>query len=281
MKGKMKRLVVLAAIFAAVMAQPAALFAFGARVMLTVGAAEDFGAVTAAEIYAQALEKAKFRVERKYEAGEDGEHSLRQSLLAGEIDWYAAYSGETADADGRLVALEPVAANHEWGLAVLKDTAEARGLSTLSDLRAQAGELTLAATQEFLDSPSGFSLLTEKYGAFAFKKKTLAVSEDALHMPFHMKQVDTIPLRADDGHLSDPNHVRLADDLGAFPPEHLTPRARREFIAGNAKARELWRKIAASLDRNAVVELNSKVVAQGLPYPNAARAYLKAHGFFR
>src|SRR5215469_4936179 len=107
---------------------------------------------------------------------------LRAAILAGQIDIYPEYTGNGAlffhketdpawkswakgykkaaaldHAKNRLVWLAPAPANNTWVIAVRKDLAERAHLKTMSDFSryvAEGGYVYLAASAEFVESPS-------------------------------------------------------------------------------------------------------------------------------
>jgi glycine betaine/choline ABC-type transport system substrate-binding protein len=227
------------------------------------------------EIYAQALEIAGYRVTRKYDEG-DG---LEQALLREEVDLYTGYTGTAAGNPG-LLLLDPVRANYAWGLGMLKENADEKGIEDISDLGEKAAGLVMASTQDFFDDPAGLAMLNEVYGKPSFRK-TAIVSADELHMPFHSGVVDVIPLRAIDGHLANPKHILLKDDRYAFTPQHLVPVVRTGYIGQNEQIGTILNSISKTLDDIEVIALNFKVTVQGIPPSSAAREYLKENGFLK
>ncbi|MDR1930251.1 MAG: hypothetical protein LBQ44_06415 [Treponema sp.] len=276
-------------------------FALGgcARQTVTLGGLDSPEALTVSEIYAQALERAGYKVVRRF--NQDGA-ALHKALLAGEIDIYAEYSGfaltrilgedpvpdqysayDAVAAKYRnlgLVLLEPLPADNALGLAVLQERVDALGIKTFSALQEKAGELTLAYTGSFLEDPEGFPLLESVYGPFPFGKITGTSDDDELHMLLHDKKADVIPLGSNDGHLADPKHKLLRDNFHAFVPQTLVPVLRGEYVEQNGKIRDLLNPISASLNDKAVINLNRQTEIQKIPYPQAAKTYLKDNGFF-
>ncbi|MDR1388708.1 MAG: hypothetical protein LBJ31_01850 [Treponema sp.] len=270
-----------------------------ARQTVVLGGLASSDAVTVSEIYAQALEKAGYKVVRQYGQESAG---LHRALLSGEIDIYAEYSGaaltrilggektpdqysayDAASAKYRelgLVLLEPLPANNALGLAVLQERADALGIKTFTDLQEKAADLSLAYTGNFFDDPEGFTLLEAVYGTFPFKEITAVSGGDELHHLLHSKSVDVIPLGSNDGHLADPLHKILRDNFHAFVPQTLVPVARREYIEQNKKIRDILNPLSASLNDKAVINLNNQTEIQKIPYPQAAKTYLKTSGFF-
>src|SRR5262249_9748582 len=116
----------------------------------------------------------------------------RAAILAGQIDIYPEYTGNGAvffhleedsvwkdrargAAEGttldrrknHLVWLSAAPANNTWVIAVRRDLAESHGLKTMRDFAtylAQGGRIKLAASAEFVESPSALPAFEATYG---------------------------------------------------------------------------------------------------------------------
>src|SRR5437588_1821894 len=137
-----------------------------------------------AEIYAQALEAAGLKVERKLNLG--GTLIAHKALEEKQIDLYPEYTGtillavlkqepmtdakavydkvKTEYAAKGLVVLNQAPVNNTYVLVVRPDTAEKYRLETDSDLAKVSKELKLGAGPEFRDRKDGLPGLREKYG---------------------------------------------------------------------------------------------------------------------
>src|SRR5437764_4498023 len=136
-----------------------------------------------AEIYAQALEAAGIKVEKKLNLG--GTLIAHKALEEKEIDFYPEYTGtillavlkqesmtdpkavydkvKDAYAAKGLVVLNQAPVNNTYVLVVRPDTAQKYKLQTLSDLARVSKELKLGAGPEFRDRKDGISGLKAKY----------------------------------------------------------------------------------------------------------------------
>jgi glycine betaine/choline ABC-type transport system substrate-binding protein len=240
---------------------------------ITIGASATDSIVS--ELYAQGLENAGYRVTRRYDAENGGD--LYDAFERGEIDLYTGFfpSGGNRDA----VILNPLPADSGWALAVLRETSEKWNVTTLEDLRRQAGNFVFAVTKEFLEDAEGFDSFKKEYGAVVFKK-TVTINAEDLHMPFHMGEVQVIPLRRDDGHLSDPAHRLLEDTPRTLKPRHLSPLLRRSH-AEAGEAADIINNISAGITGEELIALNAEVTLRGKPSPQAARDFLKRRGFIK
>src|SRR5687768_11678462 len=137
-----------------------------------------------AEIYAQALEAAGIKVERKINLG--GTLIAHKALEEKQIDLYPEYTGTMllavmkaepmtdqkavydkvkADYAGRgFVVLNEAPLNNTYNMVVRPETAAQYKLETLTDLARVAKELKLGAGPEFRDRKDGLPGLKAKYG---------------------------------------------------------------------------------------------------------------------
>lgn len=131
-------------------------------------------------------------IETRDRTGLGGTPVVRAAIIGGEIDLYPEYTGNAAaffrregdplwkDAGAayetarrldleanRIVWLTPSPADNGWGLAVRKDVAEPNRLTTLSEFGrwiAGGGAVKLAASTEFVHSPSALPAFQAAYG---------------------------------------------------------------------------------------------------------------------
>ncbi len=117
---------------------------------------------------------------------------VRQAITSGEIDIYPEYTGnaafffDKADSDvwrdagkayeeaakldaeeNDIVWLTPAPANNTWAIALRQDLAQENSLVTMSDLGAyisDGGDITLAASSEFVNSEAALPAFQEAYG---------------------------------------------------------------------------------------------------------------------
>src|SRR5690554_7096598 len=123
-----------------------------------------------------------------------GTSVLRQAQESGQVDLYWEYTGTSLisynkvtekltpeeayqrvkklDAEKGLVWLEPSQANNTYALAMRQDDANARNISTISDLADTVNDgqsLTFASNAEFAARPDGLRPMQEAYG-FQFER---------------------------------------------------------------------------------------------------------------
>lgn len=273
------------------------LFSCRSKGTITLGSLNSGDALTVSEIYAEALERAGYKVVRSFDFDNV---SLHEAIVNGTVDIGTEWTGTaltkvlraprggdqygTYDAlntrykQSGLVLLEPLPADNAWSFAVLAETADGKNIKTLSDLQKAAGELVVAVSGEFNDDSEGFPLLEEVYGPFRFKEVKV-VSEEEQHSLFHGKAADVISLRSNDGHFADAMHRKLRDNFHAFVPQNLVPVTTGSFLSGHEELRSLLNAISASLNDKVMIDLDAKTRIEKVPYPRAAKDYVKGNSF--
>ena len=251
-----------------------------------------------AEIYAQAIEGAGIKVERKVNLG--GTLIAQRAITSGEIDFYPEYTGtallavlkgevvsdpqkvyDTVKAhyekEFKLTWLQPTAVNNGYAIIVRPETAAQHKLATLSDLAGASRQLVLGAGTEFLDRWDGIPGLKGVYGVEfkAFRQfAKLGLRYDALAA----KQVDVANGFATDWQIEDQKLVTLRDDKDLFPPYFVAPVIRQSVLAAQPRLAEILDRVSATLDTDTMRRLNAEVERDRQEPRDVAKAFLKAKG---
>ncbi|HTP98653.1 MAG TPA: glycine betaine ABC transporter substrate-binding protein [Casimicrobiaceae bacterium] len=249
-----------------------------------------------AEIYAQALEAAGIKVERKINLG--GTLIAHKALEEKQIDLYPEYTGtillavlkaepmtdrkavydkvKGEYAAKGLVVLNEAPLNNTYNMVVRPETAAQYKLETLSDLAKVSKKLTLGAGPEFRDRKDGLPGLKQVYG-IEFKED-LQMAIGLRYQALANKQIDVVNGYATDGMISALKLKRLKDDKNLWPPYYLVPVVRKDALDANPKIAEVLNKVSAMLDEATMAELNYKVDGDKEEPQDVARAFLKAKG---
>jgi osmoprotectant transport system substrate-binding protein len=252
-----------------------------------------------AEIYAQALEAAGIKVERKINLG--GTLIAHKALEEKQIDLYPEYTGTIllavlkapvmtdpkavydkvkADYAAKgLVVLNQAPLNNTYIMVVRPETAAQYKLETLSDLARVAKELKLGAGPEFRDRADGLPGLKAKYG-IEFKED-LQMAIGLRYQALSGKQIDVVNGYATDGMIAALNLKRLKDDKNLWPPYYLVPVVRKEALDANPQIAEVLNRVDALLDESSMAAMNYKVDGEKEEPKEVARAFLKAKGVVR
>jgi len=277
----------------------AGLFAVSALAQIKVGSKNFTEQFVVAEIYAQALEAAGLKVERKLNLG--GTLIAHKALEEKQIDLYPEYTGtmllvvikaepmtdqkavydkvKSEYAGKGFVVLNEAPLNNTYNMVVRPETAAQYKLETLSDLARVSKELKLGAGPEFRDRKDGLPGLKAKYG-IEFKED-LQMAIGLRYQALANKQIDIVNGYATDGMISALKLKRLKDDRNLWPPYYLVPVVRKDALDANPKIAEVLNRVNAMLDETSMAEMNYKVDNDKEEPKNVARAFLRAKGVVR
>lgn len=150
---------------------------------IVIGSQAYYSNEIIAEIYAQALENADFKVDRKFSIGQ--RDAYMPDVESGAIDLFPEYTGsllEYLDKNATatspedvytalkealpegLTALEYAEASDQDTYTVLKSFAEANDLTSIGDLAKVTTPVTIGAAPEFEERPYGPAKAKEAYG---------------------------------------------------------------------------------------------------------------------
>ena len=249
-----------------------------------------------AEIYAQALEAAGMKVERKINLG--GTLIAHKALEEKQIDFYPEYTGtillavmkqepmtdpkavydkvKSEYATKGLVLLNEAPMNNTYNMVVRPETATQYKLETLSDLAKVSKDLKLGAGPEFRDRKDGLPGLKQVYN-MEFKED-LQMAIGLRYQALSNKQIDVVNGYATDGMISALKLKRLKDDKNLWPPYYLAPVVRKDALDANPKIADVLNSVNAMLDESTMAELNYKVDGEKQEPKDVARAFLKSKG---
>lgn len=261
------------------------------------------------EMYALLLENAGIKTEKHLNLG--GTQVAQEALVAGEIDLYPEYTGtgltvvlgqaidsvtatpvaagETIDqtvfkivSDGylkqfNLVWLDESAFNNTQALAVKRAFSEENKITTISELAAKAGDLTIVAPSDFVDRPDGLQGLEAAYG-MKFGN-VLSVAPGIRYQALEEDQAQVVLAFGTDGQVAGFDLVLLKDDKSLWPPYHVAPVVRKDTLDANAGLAEALNPLAPILTDTVMSGLNWQVDGPDKLEPaEVAAAFLKEQG---
>jgi osmoprotectant transport system substrate-binding protein len=250
------------------------------------------------EMYALLLEDAGFTVDRKGALG--GTPVLHESITNDELDIYPEYTGTglltvlqmdvMSDPDAvfdtvsaayaeqfNLVWLDPAPMNNTQALAMTEARAAELGISSFSDLAAQAADLVLTGTPEFPEREDGLPGLQAVYGGFEFDEY-LAVDYGLRYPTLLSGDADVVVAFGTDGEIFANGLRVLEDDKSVYPPYQVAPVVRQSVLDENPEIADALNKAAPFLDDATMQELNNLVTGEGLEPEDVARDFLVANG---
>ncbi|HEX2849952.1 MAG TPA: ABC transporter substrate-binding protein [Acidimicrobiales bacterium] len=263
---------------------------------VTVGSTNFSEQEIVAELYAQCLSAAGYRVQKKLEIG--SREIVLPALEKGDIDIYPEYVGTlltflggtpSPDLDKTLADLRaqlgpknvsiltPSSAEDKNGFAVTKATAAKYNLKKISDLQPVAKQLVFGAGPECPDRPLCLQGLKGTYGLDFKEVKKLdsggPLTKDALERG----DIDVGLIFTSDGAVAARGFVILEDDKHLQPAENLVPAVRTEVLKGNLQ--KLLDGISAKLTTENLSAMNKKVDIDKSDPSDVAKEFLRANGF--
>ncbi len=254
------------------------------------------------EMYALILEDAGFTVERRLNLG--ATPVAQGALMAGAIDLYPEYTGTglltvlglpvSTDPQAvfeqvsagyaeqfNLVWLEPAPMNNTQALAMRREKAEELGISTISDMVANASELIMIGPDEFQEREDGLPGLREIYGDFNLRAYR-AVGTGALRYQGLVNgDADVVVAFGTDGEISAFDLVVLEDDQNMFPPYQVAPVVRRDTLEAHPQIADALNALAPRLTDGVMQELNYEVTGNQREPADVARDFLIREGFLQ
>ena len=251
----------------------------GSNVTIRVGSKDFTESMIVSEIYAQALENAGYKVDRKFAIAGSVIH---QAITSNQIDLYPEYTGtgllsilqlpmetdpqkvyDTVKSEYekqfQITWLDMTAANDGQGLVIRTDVAQQYGIKTISDLQQHAADLRFCSQGEFDDRPDGIPALTATYGPFNWKSSKVydnGIKYDVLKN----NEADVTPAYTTEGALSQTDlYTLLDDDKHVWPPYNLVPIVRDDCLKAVPGIADVLNKVGQKIDTATLTKLNAEV----------------------
>jgi osmoprotectant transport system substrate-binding protein len=251
--------------------------------LLRIGSKNFTEQLILGELWAQALEAAGARVERRLNLG--GTLIAQQALTSGQIDLYPEYTGtglgvvlreDTAGTAEEVLArvrqgyrdrfnldwVAPSGIDNGNVLLVVPATARRHGLATLSDLARVAPRLTLSAGSEFADRADGLPGLRRVYG-MEFRRLRQFSALGLRYAALRHGQADVVNGYATDWQIAAGGFVSLADDRALWPPYQLAAVVRPQAIEAFPRLATVLGPLNRRLDNALMQALNRQVDQDG------------------
>jgi len=273
--------------------------ATAAQAQVRVGSKNFTEQFVLGELYAQALEAAGIKVEKKLNLG--GTLIAHKALEEKQIDLYPEYTGtmllavlkaesmtdpkavydkvKTEYAAKGLVVLNQANVNNTYVLVVKPEVAAKYKLETLSDMAKVSKELSLGAGPEFRDRKDGLPGLKAKYGIEFKEDQQLAIG--LRYNALKNDQIQVVNGYSTDGLIAALKLKRLKDDKNLWPPYFIAPVVRKEVLDANPKIAEVVNRVSALLDEATMAAMNYQVDGDKMEPKDVARDFLKAKGLVK
>ncbi len=213
---------------------------------------------------------------------------LEQALASGAVDVYPEYTGtivrELLKRDGNpslaelnrwlaprgLVAAVPFGFNNTYALAMSEARAKSLGIARISDLAsAQARELKLGLSHEFLQRADGWPVLRQ---AYALAATPVGLDHGLAYDAVVAGRVDVIDVYSTDAKLGRLGLRVLEDDRAFFPKYDAVL-----LMRAGVDPRPL-QPLAGAIDAATMIALNGEVELDGRGFAETAAKFLAARG---
>ncbi|MFC6317616.1 ABC transporter substrate-binding protein [Corynebacterium gerontici] len=268
----------------------------GADRPVIVGSQAYYSNEIVAEIYAQALERSGYEVDRQFQIGQ--REVYMQEIESGALDVMPEYTGpmlqywnpETSArkpeevlsglreaAPKNLVVLDPAEASDQDSYVVTKEFAEKYDVKTIADLAKVPGDLVLGANSEAENRPNGPRGLEQTYGIDV----GFTPIEDS-GGPLTVKSLKDGDIQLAIMYTADPaiaenDLVSLEDPKGQFVSSNVVPLAFLDISLGEA---DVVQRANALLTTPILMDLNRRSVVEQLPASVIASDFLDSVGEF-
>ncbi len=256
-----------------------------------------------AEMYAQVLENAGFKVNRKLNLG--GTPIAQAAILKGDIDLYPEYTSTglltvlkqpvltdpnqiyQAVKNGyekqfQLTWLQPSPFNDTQALAMTKAGADKFGIKTYTDLSSKANQLVLGGPAEFISREDGLPGLQKAYGGFNFKDVKQLGTGSLRYQALLNGQIDVVVAFSTDGQIAGDNLVLLNDDKVFYPVYNIAPVIRMDILSKYPQISQILDNLAPHLTTDIVSSLNWQVDGPSKKEPaDVARTFLLQNGLIK
>ena len=267
---------------------------------IVIGSAGFYEAQLMAEIYAQALEANGYTVERNLGIGP--RDTTQPTIESGEIDLQPEYIGslltflggtasgdvdatfddlQTALGEVGLTALDPAPAQDQNAFVVRSETAEDLGLTTMSDLAAQATDLVWGLPPECETNELCSGALEDDYGIpyGELQIEEYAACDAPVAQALNDGVVDVAELCSTQPDIERFNFVVLEDDLETQPAENLAPIVRTEWLdAAPDDFVEFLNAVSAAMDTETLTSLGVDVAVDQMDVADVADQWLMDNG---
>jgi osmoprotectant transport system substrate-binding protein len=251
-------------------------------------------------------------VENKLQLGPT--NIVRAAILAGQVDIYPEYTGNGAlffhqEQDpawknwergyamvealcrdkNHLVWLTPAPANNTWVIAVRRDLTERQHLASMDDFANyvnKGGRIKLAASAEFVESPSALPAFEATYGFRLSDEQLLTLSGGNTAATLRaaaeqMSGVNAAMAYGTDGALAALGLVALRDDKGAQIVYAPAPVVREPVLQEHPEIRTVLNPVFAALTLETLQKLNAEIAVDGQEAGAVAVSYLRSKNFLQ
>jgi osmoprotectant transport system substrate-binding protein len=273
----------------------------GGGATVKIGSDDFDEAKVVAEIYAQALEAAGFKVERtgigmgaraaSKAALESGQINLKPEYLGGGLG--AGYGGTpTNNSDtnwqglkDKLTPLNITVLNYTPGqdtnaFVVRRETADQYSLASMTDIAEVQDEVKWALATDCPTNPVCAKALKDAYGIDQPDATLLGACSGPMAAALLQKTVDVAELCSTSPEIITNDWVRLEDDKQTQPAENIAPLVRNDLLTAvdRTKFEKALNDVSAKIDTDTLAQLYYDVAIDKQDLAVVAREWLQSVG---
>lgn len=267
----------------------------GASQTLTVGSADFPESELIGEIYAQALEAKKIKVERKFKIG--AREVYYKQMESGALQVFPEYNGallvhidkenkaaSTTEVDAALKEKLPATleiltaaqAEDKDALVVSGDTASKNKLKSIEDLKPVAGTMTVGGPPEFKTRQQGMVGLEKVYGLKFKGFKSLDVAGPITVANLSKGQIQAANLFTTNPAIAKNKFVALEDPKNVFGAQNVVPLVNKAKV--NETARAALNAVSAKLTTADLIAMNGEMSDKKADAEDVAKTWLQKAG---
>jgi osmoprotectant transport system substrate-binding protein len=275
--------------------------------VVKVGSDGFYEAKLMAEIYAQALEAAGYKVDRtgigigarkvSAPALESGQIDLKPEYIGSGLAFYEA-GKQTGDPAANAKELQSVLSGKGGGITVLdyspaadqnafvvrKETADQFKLVKMSDLTAVASQLKFGVATDCPTNPVCGAALKSAYGIDVSGAAKLSACDTPMVQALKGKTIDVGELCSTQPDIAVNGWVVLVDDKQTQPADNIAPLVRNDLLgklAAKSGFEEILNAVSAAMDTATLTDLGKQVSVDNKDIAVVAKAWLQAKGLVK
>ena len=179
------------------------------------------------------------------------------------------------ESDGVVIAAR-LGFEDAYAIAVNREWAESRNVSTISDLEPYASEISVGTDPEFATREDGLPQIARIYG-FSFKNYN-SMAPGIMYEAIKNGEVDAISAYTTDTRNDRYKLKVLEDDKDALPPYDAVILVTETFSQKNPGAMEAIAQLNGRIDQDTMRRLNGEYDLEGRESRDIARDFLKEEG---
>lgn len=176
----------------------------------------------------------------------------------------------------QITWLKPLGFNDTYAMAMRASEAKRLGITDISQLAAQSGNLVLGCEIDFETRSDTLPAMNKLYHTHFQSVKVMAIG--LKYQALINKKVDVIDAYSTDGQIPAYHLVILKDDKNLFPPYYAVPIIRDSVLNAHPELRGIINKLAGKIDDSEMQKMNMEVDLGHQKAMDVARTWLTQRG---